>query len=112
MPRGRRQIIAALLLATAIAAVAPAQASDKKTVTIAGADDASYAFDPDKLHVDKGTTVHWNWDSNAPHNVTFTGLGVASSTGDSGTYQRKFKKAGTFKYVCSVHGFKGKVIVG
>src|SRR5436189_57045 len=80
--------------------------------TIAGHGDATYAFSPDKVHVDKGATVHWSWDSNAPHNVTFDSLGEASDTGDSGSYKLKFKRAGTFKYECSVHGFKGKVIVG
>jgi plastocyanin len=101
-----------MLIAAALTAVAPAVASDKKTVAIAGNDDASYAFKPDTLHVAKGSTVHWSWDSNAPHNVTFAKLGEASDTADSGTYKLRFKKAGTFKYECSVHGFKGKVVVG
>jgi plastocyanin len=112
MPRGCRQTVAVLLLTTVAAVAAPAQAADKKTVTITGTDDYSYAFDPGKLRVDKGTKVHWSWDSNAPHNVTFTKLGEASQTASSGSYSLKFKRAGTFKYVCSVHGFKGRVIVG
>ena len=104
--------VAALAVAAVFAAAAPATAADKKAVTITGNDDASYAFSPGKVHVGKGSTVHWNWSSNAPHNVTFKRLGEASDTGDTGSYKLKFKKAGTFKYVCSVHDFKGKVIVG
>jgi len=112
MTLGRPQIPAILVAAGALAVAAPATASDKQTVNIAGSNDATYAFSPDKVRVDKGSTVHWSWDSNAPHNVTFKGLGEASDTGDRGSYKLKFKQAGTFKYVCSVHGFKGKVIVG
>ena len=112
MARPRMKTTAALLIAMAFAVAAPAAATDKKVVKIVGDDDASYAFDPGKVHVDKCTTVHWSWDSNAPHNVTFKKLDEASDTGDSGSYKLKFKKAGTFKYVCTVHGFKGKVVVG
>ena len=112
MPPVSAKVVAALLIATAFAVAGPATAADKKTVTIKGHDDASYAIKPDKQRVDKGTTVHWSWDSNAPHDVTFDELGEFSDTVSSGSYKLKFKKAGTFKYVCSVHGFKGKVIVG
>jgi plastocyanin len=112
MPRVHPKALAALLIATAFALAAPATATDKKTVTITGHNDATYAFKPDKLRVDKGTTVHWNWDSNAPHDVTFDQLGEFSDTVSRGSYKLRFKRAGTFKYVCSVHGFKGKIIVG
>src|SRR3954453_5953065 len=112
MTRRRLQIAATLAAAGAFAVAVPATASDKRAGEIAGHSDATYAFSPDKVHVDKGSTVHWNWDSNAPHNVTFGSLGEASDTGDSGTYKLRFKKAGTFRYECSVHGFKGKVVVG
>jgi plastocyanin len=112
MTPGRPQIAATLIAVGALAIAAPATATDKLTVKIAGHNDATYAFSPDKVHVDKGATVHWSWDSNAPHNVTFNGLGEASDTGNSGSYKLRFKQAGTFRYVCSVHGFKGKVIVG
>jgi plastocyanin len=100
------------VVAIACAAVAPAAASDKEAVTITGKNDASYAFKPDTLHVGTGSTVHWAWDSNAPHNVTFKKLGEASDTSASGSYKLKFKQAGTYKYQCTVHGFKGKIVVG
>src|SRR5690348_5605964 len=62
----------ALLCALALALAVPAGATEKKQVTITGNDDASYAFNPGTVHISKGSTVHWNWNSNAPHNVTFT----------------------------------------
>ena len=81
------------------------------TVGIKGSTLASYSFKPKTVNVSKGTTVHWNWSSNAPHNVTFTKLGEHSATGASGSYKLKFKHTGTFKYHCTIHGFKGRVVV-
>ncbi|MFI5121262.1 MAG: plastocyanin/azurin family copper-binding protein [Vicinamibacteria bacterium] len=104
------------ILATATAAVAglliagPAAASP--TVDITGDSASTYAFSPTKVEVGKGAKVHWSWDSNAPHNVTFKKLGEASATADRGSYKLKFRQAGTYKYLCTVHGFKGKVVVG
>jgi plastocyanin len=98
----------------AVAAAGPASATDVAKgpkVTITGNSDSSYAFSPGTVNVKKGGTVHWDWSSNAPHNVTFKKLGEASSDGSSGSYKLKFKSTGTFKYVCTIHGFKGKVVV-
>jgi plastocyanin len=104
------------ILATTTAAVAgllmagPAAASP--TVGITGDSASTYAFAPNKVEVGKGAKVHWSWDSNAPHNVTFKKLGDASATTARGSFKLKFKQAGTYKYLCTVHGFKGKVVVG
>ena len=98
------------VIAVAAVVAAPASASDvAKTpkVTITGTADADYAFAPNKVHVKKGGKVKWNWSSNAPHNVTFSKLGQASDTSSSGSYSLKFKKAGTYKYECTIHDFKG-----
>ena len=50
-----------------------------------------------------GGTVHWTWRGNNPHNVTFTG-GPASATQTDGTFDRTFATAGSFSYICTVHG--------
>ena len=50
-----------------------------------------------------GGTVRWTWQGDNPHNVTFTG-GPASATQSSGTFERKFDTAGTFRYTCTIHG--------
>jgi plastocyanin len=102
-------------IAFAAVAAAPAAATDvAKTpkVSIAGSSLNDYAFSPTKVHVKKGGKVKWSWSSNAPHNVTFSKLGQASDDMTSGSYSLKFKKAGTYKYECTIHGFKGKVVVG
>jgi plastocyanin len=102
-------------IAFAAVAAAPASATDvakTPTVSITGSSLNDYAFSPTKVHVKKGGKVKWNWSSNAPHNVTFSKLGQASDDMSSGSYSLKFKKPGTYKYECTIHGFKGKVVVG
>jgi plastocyanin len=63
-------------------------------------------FKPASVSVKVGDAVQWTWvDPNAPHSATADD----GSTFDSGvkekgaSYQYTFKKAGTFKYHCSVH---------
>jgi plastocyanin len=85
--------------------------SASNSVTVAGTTTASYHFQPHKLSIKKGSTVKWNWASNAPHNVTFKKLGKHSRTGASETFKLKFKHTGTFRYLCTVHGFRGKIVV-
>ena len=107
----RVSLVAALAAIVIAGLLAAASSASGPTVHIAGSTTATYHFKPKKVTVSKGTTVHWSWSSNAPHNVTFTKLGKHSATGASGSYKLKFKHAGTFKYLCTVHGFTGKVVV-
>lgn len=108
----RTRSITALLAAIAAAAVLPAPvAAAVPHVTITGTTITDYAFAPDEVTIAKGRSVRWAWDGVAPHNVTFTSLGKASETAATGSYGHKFKRRGTFRYHCSVHGFKGKVVV-
>lgn len=85
-------------------------AKKKHKVTIKGDNISNYRFAPKKLTIKKGQTVHWSWNSNADHNVTF-----AKKHSDTATkvtdFKIKFKKTGTFKYSCTVHGFTGKIVV-
>ena len=55
------------------------------------------------VQVVQGGQVQWTWRGNTQHNVTFTG-GPASPTQASGTFQRTFPTAGTFNYMCTIHG--------
>ena len=55
------------------------------------------------VRVQAGGTVRWTWQGNNPHNVTFAG-GPASSTQTEGSFERAFATAGTFSYLCTVHG--------
>ncbi len=108
----RMLVITAIAAFSALAIVSSAStARGSRDVTIAGNLVANYHFQPSKLTIDKGQKVHWSWSSNAPHNVTFRKLGKHSATGASRSYSLRFKKPGTFKYLCTVHGFKGKIVV-
>ena len=113
-----RPIVLGLLSALAVAAAGPAVASrvtaakTKHHVTIKRNYSSGYHFKPRKLIVKRGTTVTWSWNSDAPHNVHVHGRKHHSRTDTTVKHFRlKFKHAGTFKYKCTVHGFKGKIVV-
>lgn len=95
----------------AMAIFAPVSTAKPAPVFINGDSFSNYTFAPKTLEVNRGATVHWSWDSNASHNVTFKKLGKHSVTGASETYKLQFKKAGTYKYRCTIHDFKGKIVV-
>jgi plastocyanin len=58
-----------------------------------------------------GDKVEWEWEADAsnPHNVTVTKGPVKfhSKTKTSGTFEKKLKKAGTYKIVCTIHAAQG-----
>jgi plastocyanin len=111
---GSRVAVFAVIVAGLMAVAVPAGASDAGKVPkvgITGSSLSDYAFSPGTVHLKKGGKVKWAWSSNAPHNVTFKKLGETSGDASSGSYSLKFKQAGTFKYECTIHGFKGKVVV-
>lgn len=115
MRRSRlRRIVPVVAIVGLVSAslLAPAtQAAKPPTIFINGDSVANYAFAPRTLEINRRETVHWLWDSNVGHNVTFPKLDKNSVTGASETFKLKFKKRGTFKYVCTVHGFRGKIVV-
>jgi len=61
-------------------------------------------FDPATLEIPLNSTVTWQWNSGGVvHNVTFQS---APSSGDraSGSFARRFDAAGSYSYVCTIHG--------
>ena len=72
------------------------------------------AFTPKKITVTKGTTVVWHWKTGGvPHNLKGKGFGTGTPKATV-TYRHKFTKAGTYKYVCTIHkaqGMTGTVVV-
>ena len=80
------------------------------------------AFGPKRLTIRSGDTVRWTWrkDVETDHNVRFRKLpkGVSAKPGSptkaSGTFSRKFRKRGTYRYVCTIHqalGMTGTITV-
>jgi len=71
-------------------------------------------FNPSTVNIKVGDTVTWTNDDSIAHDVTGDGFksGSAGNIQGGGTYKHTFDKAGTFKYVCTVHpGMEGKVVV-
>lgn len=71
-------------------------------------------FAPKSVTAKVGQTVKWTNDDSVDHNVTATsGATFKSSTfGQGASYSQKLTKAGTIKYVCTIHpGMEGTIIV-
>jgi plastocyanin len=88
-------------VAAAAAAVVPAQAASTKTVAV-----KNNAVSPGTVSIKRGDTVAWRWtQGGVDHNVTPAKGGAGSRTTDQKgyTFTKKFTKAGTFVYVCTIH---------
>lgn len=106
-----RGIVAVALVAGGVggqlASSSPASAVVVKTVAVK--DDL---FKPRAITVARGTRIKWVNRGERVHTTTSTkGLwNVTLSPGE--TYARTFRKAGTFRYVCSLHSdMTGKIVV-
>jgi plastocyanin len=98
--------LAALATATVAATATAAKAPAKAAVTL-----KATKFTPATVTIRKGGTVTWTWrDGATPHDVV--GPGFRSEVVTKGSFKHKFAKAGTFRYVCSIHAkMRGKVVV-
>jgi plastocyanin len=96
--------------AAALLSVGVAGAAATKTVTL-----KNIAFSPKVLKVSRGTKVTFAFrDDTTTHNVTSTGRPRFKRIGDrsSGSATRTFSKAGTYRYVCTLHpGMAGRIVV-
>jgi plastocyanin len=87
-----------------------AQAAATKTVKV-----GDVFFKKSKITIQSGDTVKWRWVGELPHDVTVTKgpRKFHSKTKTSGTYSKKIRKRGTYRYICTVHptDMKGKIVV-
>ncbi len=97
--------LAAALAATMLLAAAPlsragvAGASEANTVVM-----KNFDFSPMSLTVKAGTSVTWQNMDGEPHTVTSVdGLFRSGALDQNDKYTFKFSKAGTYKYLCSIH---------
>ncbi len=74
-------------------------------------------FSPGQLNVTAGANVTWTWYSyGTTHHILFED-GENSQAQSSGTYERTFAAAGTYRYRCTYHsdnfgsGMIGSVVV-
>ena len=73
-------------------------------------------FNPATVTVPAGGTVKWTNDESVGHDVTGPNFKSGSPGGMSqgATFSHTFKKAGTYKYFCTIHkatGMTGTVVV-
>jgi plastocyanin len=95
----KARTFAAALFVSALALVGAKATPDQSDVTI-----KNFNFGPTAITVAAGSTVTWHNSDGEPHTVVSAdGLfrSAALDTGESFSF--KFTKAGTFKYVCTIH---------
>lgn len=67
-------------------------------------------FDPEKVSIEAGESVLWEWKENVLHNVQ--GEGVESPNKSDGTFRYTFQDPGSYDYECTLHaGMTGTVEV-
>lgn len=99
-----RKLLVALLIAV-LSAVLATQAFAKTRTVKVGDDYFLHRGDPPTLTIKKGTRVRWSWVGSDSHNVSVT-KGPKKFHSDlqrKGSYSHKFKKAGTYKIICTIH---------
>jgi plastocyanin len=109
-PRATRLLTLAAICAAAAGGQAAVSQAAGRTVTL-----RNIAFSPKSLTVSRGSTVTFSWqDGDTAHNVTSRGTKRFSSIAsrESGSRSRRFTKAGTYRYVCTLHpGMAGRITV-
>ena len=87
------------------------------TATVEASGSAN-TFTPDSVRIARGGTVTWTFGSPRPHNVIFTAGQTGAPANVDGSLTntsvaRTFGTAGTYNYICGIHGaaMSGKVVV-
>lgn len=105
-PRAARlAVLASLLLFIALASTA---AGATANVTIMG-----FAFMPASITINAGDTITWTNKDAAAHSAVVSGVGQTPVLSQNQSGSLMFNIAGTFNYVCGIHGsaMMGTVIV-
>lgn len=101
----------ASLVASAPASAAPhAHAAAVKVVKV-----QNFDFGPDPVRIGRGGTVEWRFlDRPSPHNVSSRGplRFRSSSSKQTGTHSVRFRRAGIYRYICTIHpNMRARVVV-
>jgi plastocyanin len=106
-------VLLAVALAPAGVALAPAavaaghagrrEGPARATVTVTRVKVVNFAFRPRSLTISAGTKVRWVVREGTHSTTSNTGLWNSGVLSQGEAFGRVFRKAGTFKYHCSVH---------
>src|SRR4051812_10642270 len=110
-----RLLIAVVVLSLGVAGCGGGGGSSKSGGSPPGAVSMkALRFNPDQTTVRVGQKVTWTNDDDVDHNVTATGGAkfMSKAYGPGKTYSYTPRKAGTIKYVCTLHpGMNGTLVV-
>ena len=90
----------------------PADRTGQETVDVLVGTDGGFAYTPEHVVVDVGTTVVWEWTGEGGgHNVYEVNERFESElTAEEGfVFEHTFEEPGTFEYVCTPHQTQGMV---
>jgi len=91
--------------------ISPSPPPEEATTSQAAVEIENFAFNPETLNIQKGTTVTWSNKDNVQHTVT-SDIFDSGNLGKGGSFSYTFNQAGTFEYKCTIHPYmKGKIIV-
>lgn len=74
-------------------------------------------FSPRRVDANRNDTVTWRWRSDLEHDVSFTSVPRGASRRGAGVrtggppFTKRMTKRGTYRYLCTVHDFAGRVVV-
>jgi plastocyanin len=107
MMRGALRVVLAVTIAAPLTSAVPASAVVVQRVVV-----RDNVFKPATVTVARGTRIRWVNRGDRSHTTT-SNTGLWNVTLDPGeAYARRFRKAGTFRYVCSFHsGMSGTIVV-
>lgn len=108
-------VIIGLVAVVAVAVIGMTRVADAATSSSATVRIKDIDFKPTRVVIRRGGSVRWLFmDGSTPHNVRSVGKRRfrSSPTKQSGSYRATFKRAGSYRYVCTIHlNMKGTVVV-
>jgi plastocyanin len=104
-------VAAVIILGSCAAANPPAEAQigGSKPINV---ELKQLKFSPKSVRVAPNSKINFVWKENVAHNIVFSTGGFKSKTQNKGTFVVELKKAGTYKYKCTLHpGMDGSIVV-
>lgn len=109
-------LVGSMAVASMAAVRAPAHGASSVAVavtSVARVKIVDLAFRPKTITIAKGTRLKWTNRGAVSHTTTSTkGLWNSGVLAPGDSFSRVFKRAGTFKYHCTIHStMRGKIVV-